>query len=79
MDVSSIRGPYDWPFSVPPITAECIDEFLDALRRDDPNISAYYDEVDGGSREMANEDDEMTIRAYYLHGGWRGDYDRRSV
>ncbi len=32
--------------------------------------SIYYDAVDGCSREMENEDQEMMVREYYLHDGW---------
>ena len=31
MDVSMIRRPQDWPFPIPQITAESIDELIDAL------------------------------------------------
>ena len=72
MDVSAIRRPQDWPFHIPQITADSIDELIDALRRyvSDSTLSIYYDAVDGCSREMANEDQEMMVRDYYLHDGW---------
>ena len=72
MDVSAIRRPQDWSFPIPQITAESIDELIDALRRgvSDSTLSIYYDAVDGCSREMANEDQEMMVRDYYLHDGW---------
>lgn len=72
MDVSMIRRPQDWPFPIPQITAESIDELIDALHRDvsDSTLSTYYDAVDGCSREMENEDQEMMVREYYLHDGW---------
>ena len=72
MDVSAIRRPQDWPFPIPQITAVSIDELIDALRRDvsDSTLSIYYDAVDGCSREMENEDQEMMVREYYLHDGW---------
>ena len=71
MDVSAIRRPQDWPFPITQITADSIDELIDALRRDvsDSTLSIYYDAVDGCSREMANEDQEMMVRDYYLHDG----------
>ena len=34
MDVSMIRRPQDWHFHIPQITAESIDEMIDALHRD---------------------------------------------
>ena len=45
---------------------------IDALHRDvsDSTLSIYYDAVDGCSREMENEDQEMMVREYYLHDGW---------
>ncbi|WP_236717063.1 hypothetical protein [Bifidobacterium longum] len=72
MDVSMIRRPQDWPFPIPQITTESIDELIDALHRDvsDSTLSIYYDAVDGCSREMENEDQEMMVREYYLHDGW---------
>ena len=72
MDVSMIRRPQDRPFPIPQITAESIDELIDALHRDvsDSTLSIYYDAVDGCSREMENEDQEMMVREYYLHDGW---------
>ena len=49
MDVSMIRRPQDWPFPIPQITAESIDELIDALHRDvsDSTLSIYYDAVGG--------------------------------
>lgn len=71
MDVSGIRKPGEWPFPIPEITADAIDEYIAAYERDDIYLGDYYDDLDGATREMDDPDEEDQVRAYYLLDGWR--------
>ena len=57
MDVSMIRRPQDWPFPIPQITAESIDELIDALTEQLRKVQA-----DAANKTMAiNKDAEAPI------------------
>ncbi|THG27308.1 hypothetical protein E5991_01955 [Bifidobacterium pseudolongum] len=71
MDVSHIRRPEDWPFPIPGITADAINELLDAMEHDARFTGALYDELDGATREMDDPDQEQLVRDYYLLEQWR--------
>ena len=49
-----IRRPEDWPFPIPEITAEAINDLVDAIERGDRYLGSLYDELDGATREMDN-------------------------
>lgn len=61
-----IRRPKDWPFPIPEITAEAINDLVDAIKRGDRYLGSLYDELDGATREMDNLDQETLVRNYYL-------------
>ena len=65
-----IRRPEDWPFPIPKITADSINDLVDAIERGDRYLGSLYDELDGGTREMSNPDQETLVRNYYLHEEW---------
>ncbi|WP_101455043.1 hypothetical protein [Bifidobacterium thermophilum] len=50
-DTPHIRRARDWPFLIPQITAEAIDELVDAIERGDRWTGSLYDELDGATRE----------------------------
>lgn len=70
MDISHIKRPEDWDFEIPAITAEAINDLLDALARDERWVGSLYDELDGATREMSNIDEETLVRDYYLLEQW---------
>lgn len=70
MDTSSILRPSELPFEVHPLCAEAIDELIDALSKDDPDIDCYLMEVLGWARAQTEEEDAW-IRKYYVDWGWR--------
>lgn len=72
MDTSKILRPSELPFKVHPICAETIEELIDALSRDDPDIDCYLMEVLGWARAQTEEEDAW-IREYYVNWGWRRD------
>lgn len=69
----SIRRPGDWPFRIPGITADAINDLVDAIERGDRFTGSLYDELDGCTREMDDPDEETLIRNYYLHEEWDHD------
>ncbi|MGN0109827.1 MAG: hypothetical protein ACI38B_07155 [Bifidobacterium sp.] len=69
-DTPRIRRARDWPFPIPQITAEAIDELVDAIERGDRWTGSLYDELDGATREMSDPDQETIIRNYYLLEEW---------
>ncbi|OZG60721.1 MULTISPECIES: hypothetical protein [Bifidobacterium] len=73
MDVSIIRKPTDWPFEIPEITAEAIDDLIAAMERGERWIGRYLDDLDGATREMDNLDQETLVRNYYLREEWARD------
>ena len=79
MDISLIKTADDWPFHIPEITREAIDDYLAALKRDDPSVGDYYDALDGCTREMSNEDEETEVRNYYLRNEWWDAYDKAGI
>lgn len=70
MDTSQILRPHELPFAVPEFLAHDINELIAALERDDVNLDAYFDEVDGSARGVRSEQDDW-IRQYYVNFGWR--------
>ena len=70
MDTSQILRPHELPFAVPEFLAHDINELIAALERDDVNLDAYPDEVDGSARGVRSEQDDW-IRQYYVNFGWR--------
>ena len=70
MDISSITRPENLPFNVTYNLRNDINALLDALKRDDPNIDCYLDEVESSAREL-NENDDLRVRRYYVQGGWQ--------
>lgn len=40
-----IRRPKDWPFPIPEITAEAINDLVDAIERGDRYLGSLYDEL----------------------------------
>ena len=68
--VPFIRRPKDWPFPIPEITAEAINDLVDAIERGDRYWGSLYDEFDGATREMSNLDQETLVRNYYLLEEW---------
>ncbi len=70
MDTSQILRPHELPFAVPEFLAHDINELIAALERDDINLDAYLDEVDGSARGVRAERDDW-IRQYYVNFGWR--------
>ena len=68
-----IRRPKDWPFPIPEITAEAINDLVDAIERGDRYLGSLYDELDGATREMDNLDQETLVRNYYLLEEWDSD------
>ena len=71
-----IRRPEDWPFPIPEITAEAINDLVDAIKRGDRYLGSLYDELDGATREMDNLDQETLVRNYYLLEEWDRDDGR---
>ena len=70
MDTSQILRPHELPFAVPEFLAHDINELIAALERDDVNLDADLDEVDGSARGVRSEQDDW-IRQYYVNFGWR--------
>ena len=70
MDTSQILRPHELPFAVPEFLAHDINELIAALERDDVNLDAYLDEVDGSARGVRSEQDDW-LRQYYVNFGWR--------
>ncbi len=70
MDVSKMISPEELPFEVSEQLANDITALREAFERDDINLDAYLDEVEGSARELREEDD-MRIRRYYVLGGWK--------
>lgn len=68
-----IRRPKDWPFPIPEITAEAINDLVDAIERGGRYLGSLYDELDGATREMDNLDQETLVRNYYLLEEWDSD------
>lgn len=68
-----IRRPEDWPFPIPQITAGSINALVDAIERGDRYLGSLYDELDGGTREMDDPDQETLVRNYYLREEWDRD------
>ena len=71
-----IRRPKDWPFPIPEITAEAINDLVDAIKRGARDLGSLYDERDGATREMDNLDQETLVRNYYLLEEWDRDDGR---
>ena len=68
-----IRRPEDWPFPIQEITAETINDLVDAIERGDRYIGSLYGELDGSTREMEHLDEETLVRNYYLLEEWNRD------
>lgn len=70
MDTIPILRPHQLPFNIPRQLADDIDALIDAIKRDDPFVDDYRDEVHGSARMLPAELN-VAIERYYVLDGWK--------
>lgn len=72
-DITKVRRPADWPFSLTSESSEAVEELIDGIKRQDlTNFDLFLEDCHAAFRSQ-EPDDEKSLQDYYLAGGWKSD------